>query len=144
MKYLKVETNKFVFAKKKFSGGGLRLCLLKSGKKWRSKCSFTECTRNKLHNWLVSLYCLVLCLAFSIELYADGLFKDWWPSALKWSKKMCVWSKTCIVKAKLVNYSRRSNSLKYIWKLTNGCYRREMSSISEFFRMSKGSLCREI
>ena len=34
-------------------------------------------------------------------------------------------------------------SLKYVWKSTNRCYRREMSSISEFFWMFKDSLCRE-
>ena len=44
---------------------------------------------------------------------------------------------------KLVNISRHSESLKYVWKSTNRCYRRKMSSILEFFRMFKDSLWRE-
>ena len=43
---------------------------------------------------------------------------------------------------KLVNYSRHSESLKYVWKSTNRSHRRKMSSISEFFRLFKDSLCR--
>ena len=37
--------------------------------------------------------------------------------------------------SKLVNYSRHSESLKYVWKSTNRCDLRKISSISEFFRM---------
>ena len=44
---------------------------------------------------------------------------------------------------KLINYSRHSVSLKYVWKSTNRCYGRKMSSISALFRMFKVSLCRE-
>ena len=45
--------------------------------------------------------------------------------------------------SKLVNYSRHSESLKYVWKSTNRSHRRKMSSISEFFIMFKDSLCRD-
>ena len=41
---------------------------------------------------------------------------------------------------KLVNYSRHSEALKYVWKSKYCCDRRKMSSISEFFRMFKDSL----
>ena len=44
---------------------------------------------------------------------------------------------------KLVNHSRHSESLKYVWKSTISCLRRKMSSISEFFRMFKDSLWHE-
>ena len=43
--------------------------------------------------------------------------------------------------SKLVNHSRHSDSLKYVWKSTN---QRKMSSISEFFRMFQESLCLEL
>ena len=44
--------------------------------------------------------------------------------------------------APLVNYSRHSvsESLRYVWKSINRYYQREMSSISEFFRMFEYSL----
>ena len=43
----------------------------------------------------------------------------------------------------MMYYSRHSESLKYVWKSTNCCCRRKMSSILQFFQMFKGSLCRE-
>ena len=43
--------------------------------------------------------------------------------------------------SKWVNYSRHSESLKYVRKSTIHCYRRKMLSISEFFRIFKDSLC---
>ena len=45
--------------------------------------------------------------------------------------------------SKSVNYSRPSDPLNYLWKSTNHRHRRKMSSISEFFRFFKDSLCRE-
>ena len=43
--------------------------------------------------------------------------------------------------SKFVNFSRQSESLKYVWKSTIGCLRRKMLSMSEFFRIIKDSLC---
>ena len=40
----------------------------------------------------------------------------------------------------LVNYSRHSESLKYVWKSTICCLWRKMLSISDFFRMFRDSL----
>ena len=45
--------------------------------------------------------------------------------------------------SKSVIHSRHRESLKYVWKSTNHRHRREMSSILEFFRIFKDSLCLE-
>ena len=42
--------------------------------------------------------------------------------------------------SKLVNFLRLSESLKNVWKRSNHCFRRKMSSISNFFRKFKVSL----
>ena len=42
---------------------------------------------------------------------------------------------------KLVNYTRRRESLKNVWKSTNGCYRKIMMLISEFFQVFLKTHC---
>ena len=97
---------------------------------WPVLCSYTDSIRINRPGYSIGMYWTIF----------------WQPSV---RVQQNIFEKTLIESLlahfalKFVNYSRYSESLKNVWKSTNRCDRRKMTSISEFFIMFKDSLCRD-